>query len=84
MTRPSRLLFLWFAITAVTLPLAAQTANASLTVAAAAIRKIIAATGATPSPNTVDTIKGGDANAIVIGIATTFLDTYQVLGKAGC
>jgi putative NIF3 family GTP cyclohydrolase 1 type 2 len=30
----------------------------------------------------VDTIKGGDPNTIVTGIATTFLDTYQVLEKA--
>jgi putative NIF3 family GTP cyclohydrolase 1 type 2 len=68
-------------ISAVSLPLPAQTASAPLT-AAEAIKRIIAATGATPPPNTVDTIKGGDPNTIVTGIATTFLDTYQVLEKA--
>lgn len=59
--------------------LSAQTS--SLT-AAEAIQRIIAATGATPPPNTVDTIKAGDPNTVVTGIATTFLDTYQVLEKA--
>lgn len=62
-------------------PLAAQTANAPLT-ADVVIKRIIAATGATPPPNTVDTIKAGDPNTVVTGIATTFLDTYQVLEKA--
>lgn len=75
-----------FAIAAVTvstlsLPLAAQTANSPLT-AEAAIKRIVAATGATPPPGTVDTIKAGDPNTVVTGIATTFLDTYQVLEKA--
>lgn len=68
-------------IFAASLPLVAQTASAPLT-AEAAIRKIIEATGATPPPNTVDTIKGGDPNTIVTGVAATFLDTYQVLEKA--
>ena len=68
-------------ISAVSLSLSAQTATTPLT-AAEAIKRIIAATGATPPPNTVDTIKAGDPNTIVTGIATTFLDTYQVLEKA--
>jgi putative NIF3 family GTP cyclohydrolase 1 type 2 len=68
-------------VSAVGLSLPAQTTNAPLT-AAEAIKRIIAATGATPPPNTVDTIKGGDPNTVVTGIATTFLDTYQVLEKA--
>ena len=63
------------------LPSASQTTAAPLT-AEAAIKKIIAATGATPPPGTVDTIKGGDPNTVVTGIASTFLDTYQVLEKA--
>jgi putative NIF3 family GTP cyclohydrolase 1 type 2 len=63
---------------------AAQVTDAPLT-AGAAIQRIIAATGATPPPNTVDTIKAGDPNMPVTGIVTTFLDTYQVLqqGVAG-
>jgi putative NIF3 family GTP cyclohydrolase 1 type 2 len=69
------------AISAVSLSLSAQTTSSPLT-ADAAIKRIIAATGATPPANTVDTIKGGDPNTVVTGIATTFLDTYQVLEKA--
>jgi putative NIF3 family GTP cyclohydrolase 1 type 2 len=61
--------------------LTAQTQNAPLT-ADAVIKRIIAATGATPPPDTVDTIKAGDPNTPVTGIVTTFLDTYQVLEKA--
>jgi putative NIF3 family GTP cyclohydrolase 1 type 2 len=69
-------------ISAVSLSLPAQTASTPLT-ADAAIKRIIAATGATPPPGTVDTIKGGgDPGTVVTGIATTFLDTYQVLEKA--
>jgi putative NIF3 family GTP cyclohydrolase 1 type 2 len=37
---------------------------------------------ASPPPNTVDTIKAGDPNTIVSGIATTFLDTMEVLREA--
>lgn len=66
---------------AVSVSLSAQATKAPLT-AADAIRQIIAATGATPPPGTVDTIKAGDPNTVVTGIATTFLDTYQVLEKA--
>jgi putative NIF3 family GTP cyclohydrolase 1 type 2 len=68
-------------ISAVSLSLSAQTSSAPLT-AADAIKRIIAATGATPPPGTVDTIKAGDPNTVVTGIATTFLDTWQVLEKA--
>jgi putative NIF3 family GTP cyclohydrolase 1 type 2 len=68
-------------ISAVSLSLSAQTSSAQLT-AADAIKRIIAATGATPPPGTVDTIKAGDPNTVVTGIATTFLDTWQVLEKA--
>ena len=59
----------------------AQTATTSLT-ADVVIKRIIAATGATPPANTVDTIKAGDPNTVVTGIVTTFLDTYQVLEQA--
>jgi putative NIF3 family GTP cyclohydrolase 1 type 2 len=68
-------------ILAANLSLSAQTRKPPLT-AAEAIKRIIAATGATPPPETVDTIKAGDPNTIVTGIATTFLDTYEVLQKA--
>ncbi len=80
MTIPRIFVFAIIAISAVT-HLPAQTSKQPLT-AEAAIRKIIAATGATPPPNTVDTIKGGHPNTVVTGVATTFLDTYQVLEKA--
>lgn len=50
--------------------------------AGAVMRKIIAATGATPPVGTVDTLKAGDQNTVVTGIATTFMDTYAVLEKA--
>jgi putative NIF3 family GTP cyclohydrolase 1 type 2 len=46
------------------------------------MQRIIAATGATPPANTVDTLKAGDPNTVVTGIATTFMDTYAVLEKA--
>jgi putative NIF3 family GTP cyclohydrolase 1 type 2 len=76
----------WLFLTLLTLmvgssQLTAQTQNAPLT-ADVVIKRIIAATGATPPPNTVDTIKAGDPNTTVTGIVTTFLDTYQVLEKA--
>lgn len=58
-----------------------QTATQPIT-AAEAIKKILAATGVPPIPNTVDTIKGGDPNTPVTGIVTTFMDTYAVLQKA--
>jgi putative NIF3 family GTP cyclohydrolase 1 type 2 len=81
MIMPKQLVTVTITILILASPLVAQTSSAPLT-AAEAIKRIIAATGATPPPNTVDTIKGGDPNAIVTGIATTFLDTYQVLEKA--
>jgi putative NIF3 family GTP cyclohydrolase 1 type 2 len=37
---------------------------------------------ATSPPNTVDTLKAGDPNTLVTGIATTFLDTMEVLREA--
>lgn len=46
------------------------------------MQRVIAATGATPPANTVDTLKAGDPNTVVTGIATTFMDTYPVLEKA--
>lgn len=62
-------------------PIHAQTNNAPLP-AEMVIKRIIAATGATPPSDTVDTIKAGDPNTPVTGIVTTFLDTYEVLQKA--
>lgn len=35
-----------------------------------------------PTPNTVDTVKGGDPSTPVIGIAVTFLDSMDVLREA--
>jgi putative NIF3 family GTP cyclohydrolase 1 type 2 len=59
----------------------AQSAAPPLT-AADVMHRIIQATGATPPPNTVDTLKAGDPNIIVTGIVTTFMDTYPVLEQA--
>jgi putative NIF3 family GTP cyclohydrolase 1 type 2 len=60
---------------------AAQGSNQTLT-AAEVMQRIIAATGATPPPDTVDTLKAGDPATVVTGIVTTFMDTYSVLEKA--
>jgi putative NIF3 family GTP cyclohydrolase 1 type 2 len=60
---------------------AAQGASQTLT-AAEVMQRVIAATGATPPPGTVDTLKAGDPATVVTGIATTFMDTYSVLEKA--
>jgi putative NIF3 family GTP cyclohydrolase 1 type 2 len=57
------------------------TPGAGLT-AGEAMRRVIAATGATPPANTVDTLKAGDPATVVTGIVTTFMDTYPVLEKA--
>jgi len=46
------------------------------------MQRVIAATGATPPIGTVDTLKAGDPNTVVTGIATTFMDTYSVLEQA--
>ena len=59
----------------------AQDAAKSMT-AAEVMQRIIAATGATPPANTVDTLKAGDPSTIVTGIVTTFMDTYAVLQQA--
>jgi putative NIF3 family GTP cyclohydrolase 1 type 2 len=50
--------------------------------AAEAMQRVIAATGATVPANTVDTLKAGDPDTVVTGIATTFMDTYSVLQQA--
>ncbi len=60
---------------------AAQTAKTPLT-ASEAMNRIITATGAAPPSDTVDTLKAGDPNTVVTGIATTFMDTYAVLEQA--
>src|ERR1700721_3587347 len=59
----------------------AQDTGKSLT-AAGGMQRVIAATGATPPANTVDTLKAGDPNTVVTGIVTTFMDTYAVLEQA--
>ncbi len=50
--------------------------------AAEVMQRVIAATGAKPPADTVDTPKAGDPNTVVTGIVTTFMDTYPVLEKA--
>jgi putative NIF3 family GTP cyclohydrolase 1 type 2 len=47
-----------------------------------AVDGIVKATGAALPPNTVDTIKEGDPNTVVMGIVTTFSPTMEVLRKA--
>lgn len=59
----------------------AQNSKPALT-ASEVMQRLIAATGATPPANTVDTLKAGDPNTVVTGIVTTFMDTYPVLEKA--
>jgi putative NIF3 family GTP cyclohydrolase 1 type 2 len=59
----------------------AQDAGTGLT-AAEVMQRVISATGATPPTNSVDTLKVGDPNTVVTGIATTFMDTYAVLEQA--
>jgi putative NIF3 family GTP cyclohydrolase 1 type 2 len=59
------------------IPLHAQTLNAG-----EAIVRIQHRYAAAPPPNTVDTIKAGDPDTPVTGIATTFLDTMDVLREA--
>ena len=63
------------------LPTVAQNSSKSLT-AAEVMQRVIAATGATPPADTVDTLKAGDPNTVVTGVVTTFMDTYPVLEKA--
>ena len=46
------------------------------------VEKIKLQIGAPVGPNTVDTFKAGDPDTPVTGIATTFLDTYDVLRQA--
>ena len=50
--------------------------------ARAVLARIVAANGAAPVPNTVDTIKGGNPETHVTGVVTTFMDTFEVLQKA--
>jgi putative NIF3 family GTP cyclohydrolase 1 type 2 len=59
----------------------AQGAGKDLT-ASEVMKRVIAATGATPRSDTVDTLKAGDPNTVVTGIVTTFMDTFPVLEKA--
>src|SRR5579863_7835671 len=58
-----------------------QSSSPALT-AGEVMQRVIAATGATPPTNTVDTLKAGDPNTVVTGIITTFMDTYPVLEQA--
>jgi putative NIF3 family GTP cyclohydrolase 1 type 2 len=63
------------------LPWSARAQGQPLT-AAQVMQRVIAATGAAPPADTVDTLKAGDPNTVVTGIATTFMDTYAVLEQA--
>lgn len=61
--------------------LAAPAYSQTLT-AADAIHRIQQRYAVAPPPNTVDTVKAGDTSIAVTGIATTFLDTMDVLREA--
>jgi len=76
--RASFLLLLTLVVTASAV---AQDPGAGLT-AAEVMQRVIAATEAKLPADTVDTLKAGDPNTVVTGIATTFMDTYPVLEKA--
>jgi putative NIF3 family GTP cyclohydrolase 1 type 2 len=83
MSRRRRLHVAGFLSLIISLPTVAlaQVSNKDLT-AAEVVQRVIAATGATPPADTVDTLKAGDPNTIVTGIVTTFMDTYPVLEQA--
>jgi putative NIF3 family GTP cyclohydrolase 1 type 2 len=76
-----RVLFFAIAMGGASVAACAQDAGTRPT-AAEVMQRVIAATGATPPANTVDTLKAGDPNTAVTGIATTFMDTYAVLEQA--
>ena len=68
-------------IAAFLVALSSASAQTGMT-AAEAIQKIQRRYAPAPPPNTVDTVKAGDPATIVTGIATTFLDTMDVLREA--
>jgi len=81
-TRRSMLRGLGFApLVCVAGPSIAWTESTQLT-AGQLIQRIKDHTGGSWGGATVDTIKAGDPNTVVTGIATTFLDTYNVLERA--
>jgi putative NIF3 family GTP cyclohydrolase 1 type 2 len=80
-SRTSLAAILVFLFAILTASAAAQSSSKTLS-AAEVMQRVIAATGATPPPDTVDTLKAGDPATVVTGIVTTFMDTYSVLEKA--
>jgi putative NIF3 family GTP cyclohydrolase 1 type 2 len=80
MQMPANLRRLCCAVSVVAV-LAGTSAAQSIT-AADAIQRIVKHYASSPPPNTVDTVKAGDASVVVTGIATTFLDTMDVLREA--
>lgn len=72
-----RKLLLFAAVSAMALPAQQQTRTAEQVIEA--MRQ---AAHITVAPNTVDTIKAGDPNTVVTGIATTISPTIDVLRKA--
>jgi len=67
----------------VTLLLAATSISAQQALTAEQlIAKMREAAGITPAPNTVDTIKAGDLQTVVTGVASTITPTMDVLRKA--
>lgn len=66
----------------IALGLLCMTSQAQTLSAGDAIHRIQRLYAAAPPPDTVDTIKAGDPSTPVTGIATTFLDTMDVLRDA--
>jgi putative NIF3 family GTP cyclohydrolase 1 type 2 len=64
------------------MPPAASAQTTQTLTAAEAWTRIQHRYAATPPPNTVDTLKAGDPTTPVTGIATSFLDTMEVLREA--
>ena len=71
-----------FLIVSLAFALLSHHASAQTLTAAEAIQKIQQRYASPAEPNTVDTIKAGDPSTPVKGVATTFLDTMDVLREA--
>jgi putative NIF3 family GTP cyclohydrolase 1 type 2 len=70
----------WYAIPILAVLCGSATGQAIT--AADAIQRISKHYSSSLPPDTVDTVKAGDASVVVTGIATTFLDTMDVLREA--
>jgi putative NIF3 family GTP cyclohydrolase 1 type 2 len=71
----------WWLVAVLLLVATGMYAQQALT-AAQVIAKMREAAGIVPGPNTVDSIKAGDPQTVVTGVATTITPTMDVLRKA--